>query len=62
MFFGFFAFSNLEEGTWISVVPRRTQLWKIPLGTKKIDVRLFERLENLEEGTRSLVVSLRTAF
>ena len=51
MFFGFFAFSNLEEGTWISVVSWQTQLWKIPLGTKKIDVRVFERLENLEEGT-----------
>ena len=30
MFFGFFAFPNLEEGTWISVVSWRTQLWKIP--------------------------------
>ena len=51
MFVGFFAFSNLEEGTWISVVSWRTQLWKIPLGTKKIDVLFCERLENLEEGT-----------
>ena len=62
MFVGFFAFSNLEEGTWISVVSWRTQLWKIPWGSKKIDVRVFERLENLEEGTRILVVSWRTAF
>ena len=31
-------------------------------GEKKIDVRVFERLENLEEGTRVLVVSWRTAF
>ena len=50
-FFGFFAFSNLEEGTWISIVSWRTQLWKIPLGAKKIDVLFCERLENLEEGT-----------
>ena len=62
MFVGFFAFSNLEEGTWISAVSRRTQLCKIPLGTKKFDVLFFERLENLEEGTRILVVSWRTAF
>ena len=62
MFFGFFAFSNLEEGTWISVVSWRTQLCALPLCRKKIDVRLFERLENLEEGTWSLVVSWRTAF
>ena len=27
----------------------RTQLWKIPLGTKKFDVRFFERLENSEK-------------
>ena len=62
MFFGFFTFSNLEEGTWISVVSWRTQLCNMPLCRKKIDVRVFERLENLEEGTRILVVSWRTAF
>ena len=40
----------------------RTQLCNMPLCRKKIDVRVFERLENLEEGTRILVVSWRTAF
>ena len=49
MFFGFFAFSNLEEGTWISVVSWRTQLCNMPLCRKKIDVCFFERLENSEK-------------
>ena len=48
-FFVVFVFSNLEEGTWISVVSWRTQLWKIPLCRKKIDVRFFESLENSEK-------------
>ena len=62
MFFVFFAFSNL----------RRVRGFRSSLGgpnyarcrcvEKKIDVRVFERLENLEEGTRVLVVSWRTAF
>ena len=49
MFVGFFAFSNLEEGTWISIVSWRTQLYEILLCTKKFDVRFFERLENSEK-------------
>ena len=48
-FFDFFAFSNLEEGTWISVVSWRTQLCTLPLCKKK---SMFDFLSVLKTRRR----------